>query len=99
MLGTGRSSPWARCGSSARVDARERAYRLDRLGREAATVTGAPEQLGVRRVQRLVALDRGIAQQRIEQLKAGLRPVGEPDGSGVVGLDHGRRADRAESSL
>src|SRR4051812_45616896 len=50
---------------------------LDRLlvgARGARGVARAAEQLGVRRVQRLVALERGIGEQRLEQLQAGGGP-------------------------
>ena len=40
-------------------------------------------------VQRLVLPERRIGEQRPEHVQAGLGPAGEPDGGGVVDLDHG----------
>ena len=45
----------------------------------------------MRRLQRLIALERRIAEQRLEQLQAHGGAGGEADGDGAVELDHGRR--------
>ena len=61
---------------------------LDRVGAErdrslvrargGHRVAGSPEQVGVCRVQRLVALERRVGQQRLEQLEPGLGPTANP---------------------
>jgi len=61
---------------------------LDRAGAEldrtlvralgAGEVTSAPEQLGVRGVQRLVVLERTILEQRPEQLEPASAPAAKP---------------------
>ena len=50
----------------------------------------------MRRVQRLIVLEPGIAELRREQLEAGLRAVGEPDRHGAVHLNDGRWAEPAQ---
>jgi hypothetical protein len=66
---------------------RDRALLRPRVARGVARTA---EQLGVRRVERLVALERRIAEQRLEQPQArGAR--GQPDGDRAVELDHRRR--------
>jgi hypothetical protein len=67
--------------------------------RGARGVARAAEQLGVRRVQRLVALERRVAEQRLEQRQAGGGPVGQADGDRAVELDHRRRVERAEGAV
>src|SRR4051794_31292012 len=56
--------------------------------RGALSIAGALEQLGMGGVEGLVALERGIVQQRREQIEACLWAVGEADGDGTVELDY-----------
>ena len=68
------------------------------LGRT-GTVARAAQQLGARRVQRLVAREHAVAEQRLEQREPGRRPLGEPDGDRAVDLDDRRRRDPAERAV
>ena len=82
---------------------------LDRVGGErdrplvrargSAGVARAAEQLGVRRVQWLVALERRIGEQRLDQLQARGGPVGQADGDRTVELDHRRRVELCERAV
>ena len=75
---------------------------LDRAlvrARGARGVAGAAQQVGVRGVQRLVALERGIAEQRLEQLQPGVRPGREADGDGAVELDDRRGVQDGERAV
>ena len=65
----------------------------------AREVTGAPEQLGVRCVQRLVALERGILEQRLEQLEPGIGPGGKANGRCAVELDDRRSAELRKGAV
>src|SRR5947209_14132914 len=64
--------------------------------RGARRVVGAPKQLGVRGVQRLVACQPRVVEQRLEQRQAGAGPGGERDGDRAIHVDDGRRADLRE---
>jgi hypothetical protein len=46
-----------------------------------------PQEFRVRGVQRLVAVERGIREQRAEQPQARSRTVGEADGRRVIDAD------------
>jgi hypothetical protein len=50
-------------------------------------------------MQRLVALERGIAEQRLEQCQASSGSICQPDGDGAVELDHRRRVEPAKRAV
>src|SRR5437879_9599587 len=96
-----RSSSGADEGRSARVQRLQPPFELGALdvvraqldrpligARGAVAPSGAPEQLGVRRMQRLVVLEGRIAEQRLEQLEARRGARGAADGGGAIELDH-----------
>src|SRR5262245_38109938 len=66
--------------------------------RGARGVACAAQQLGVRSVQRLVALERRIAEEGLEQRQARGVPLGHTDGDRAVELDHGRRVEPDQSA-
>ena len=53
-------------------------------------IAGAAQQLSVRRVEWLIAIQPGVDQQRSQQGQAGPRPVGEADRGGMIQRDHWR---------
>src|SRR5579859_7183537 len=62
-------------------------------------IAGSPEQVRVRGVQRLVALECSVGQQRLKQLEPGLWSDGEPDRRRAVQLDDRRGRDLAQRAV
>jgi hypothetical protein len=57
--------------------------------RRAHRVTRPPQQVRLRRVQRLIASQRRIVGERLKRAETGARAVGEPDRGRPVDLDDG----------